>query len=108
MTKHNRYCAEEGAIPPKDAPFLPEIPKTVTQHVHDLLLQREKIGTAVHHRPLFHDIRSAVQWFEEALEEEADKLQYLMAAYLKLKDVLERESKGGKEGAPKFYFKGQS
>ena len=108
MTKHNRYCAEEGAIPPKDAPFLPEIPKTVTQHVHDLLLQRERKGWSTYNRPLFHDYATALEWFKEALEERADGLQYMMAAYLDLRDLLERESKSGKEGAPRFYFKGQS
>jgi len=88
----SQYCAEEGHIPIKDRPFLPDKPKTVTDHVHDLLLQREIIGQSVHHRPLFHDVRSALEWMEEALEEEVDKLQYLMAAYLALKDMVQRES----------------
>ena len=106
----SKYCAEEGHIEPvvgritqlthtaplKDRPFLHqrEKPKTVTQHVHELLVQREIIGREVHHRPLFHDVRSALEWMEEALEEEADKLQYLMAAYLKLKEILSDDPEG--------------
>ena len=90
--RESRYfCAEEVYIPQKDIPFLPPKKKTVTEHCHELLVQREIIGRGVHHRPLFHDVRSALEWMEEALEEEADKLQYLMAAFLCLKEIFQRE-----------------
>jgi hypothetical protein len=62
-------------------------PKTITDLVHKVIDQREKIGMATYHRPLLAgDGRDTLQ---DAIEEAADLLQYLV----KLK--VEREGTGG-------------
>lgn len=74
------FCAEEGN------PFLRQEtwerftkgtnPPTITDLVHEVINQREIIGRAIYHRPLTaFDGRDSLQ---DAIEEAADLLQYLV------------------------------
>ena len=50
--------------------------QTITDLVHEVIVQREKIGMATYHRPLTaFDGRDTLQ---DAIEEAADLLQYLV------------------------------
>ena len=64
--------------------------KSITDLVHEVINQREKIGMAIYHRPLTaFDGRDTLQ---DAIEEAADLLQYLV----KLK--VERDDAAGRVG----------
>ena len=78
----NRFCAEEGAS--YDAArewydYQPPTP-TITDLAHEVLNQREIVGGATYNRPLLHNYKTFLQWLDDAIEEAADQLQYLVAA----------------------------
>ena len=59
-----------------DEPFERE---TVTDMAISLLLEREKMGTHTYGKPLFANSKSFLAWADDAIEECADQLQYLIA-----------------------------
>jgi len=105
----NRFCAEEGAsydaarewydfVPPNECGNTPdkrgnEPPSvtTITDLAHEVLDQREIVGGATYNRPLLHSYKTFLQWLDDAIEESADQLQYLVAAREAFKDYVRRE-----------------
>ena len=72
-----QFCAEEGWC----VTLTGERPNpTITDRAVELLRERERVGTENYGRPLFCDYKSFVGWIDDAIEESADKLQYLIAA----------------------------
>jgi len=53
--------------------------ETVTQQAIALILEREKMGTRTYGKPLFADAKSFLAWADDAIDEAADQLQYLIA-----------------------------
>ena len=65
-----------GSYSSKDPSVKPYPIKTITDLVHEVIVQREKIGQATYGRPLLAgDGRDTLQ---DAIEEAADLLQYLV------------------------------
>jgi hypothetical protein len=83
------YCAEEGyagEVPREKEPD----PLTVTDECVRVLREREIIGVATYNRPLMSSYKDFLEWLDDAIEEQADGLQYLVAARGAYIDFLRR------------------
>ena len=93
-TREDCFCSQEGyfMIETQDEPISADITtlgddtcagefkrETVTQQAIALILEREKMGTRTYGKPLFADAKSFIAWADDAIDEAADQLQYLIA-----------------------------